>query len=389
MSSRDARGTRGRPRAAGLGEDIAALCVLARKGSTTSATDLAALLDISERRAQETLGTISTETVVSSRADDVLGPIVPLCNVGENGQVTRVDAPSHARMRQLRLTPAQADAASTALDRLGIAPSSELRKSLEAAFFPKLIQEDQGIRKDTAGRDAAATGAPHAPSASHTLETCARAVVRGARTRPDAHDVRGPVLSFGYRGANDPMTRTRRVVALRLRVHEGEVMLDAYDLDARGERTFRVGQMEHPALGEARHTVPVGSGGKTSELVARVSCRGSATDKVLGWEGVHILSRGKGTTVVEVPYFRGDWLPRQLLSLGGLVTVDDEGLLREMRAIAREDLDRARAIRDALVAGQRETNAQAAGQRETNAQAAGQRETGSQPGARQETSTRR
>lgn len=379
MSPRDARGTRGRPRAAGLGEDIAALCVLAREGSTTSATDLAALLDIGERRAQETLRTISTETVVSSGADDVLGPIVPLCNVGANGRVTRIDAPSHARMRQVRLTPTQADAASTALDRLGIAPSAEVRKSLEAAFFPKLIQEDQGVRKDAASRDAAATGASHAPSASHTLETCARAIVRGTRTCTDAHNVRGPVLSFGYRGANDPMTRTRRVVALRLRVHEGEVMLDAYDLDARGGRTFRVGQMEHPALGEARHTVPVGSEGKTSERVVRVSCRGSATDKVLGWEGVHILSRGKGTTVVEVPYFRGDWLPRRLLSLGGLVTIDDEVLLREMRAIAREDLDRARTIRDAL----------AAGQRKTNALAAGRQETGAQPAGRQETPTRR
>jgi len=379
MSPRDARGTRGRPHAAGLGEDIAALCVLAREGSTTSATDLAALLDIGERRAQETLRTISTETVVSSGADDVLGPIVPLCNVGENGRVTRIDAPSHARMRQLRLTPTQADAASTALDRLGIAPSAEVRKSLEAAFFPKLIQEDQGVRKDAASRDAAATGAPHAPSASHTLETCARAIVRGTRTCTDAHNVRGPVLSFGYRGANDPMTRTRRVVALRLRVHEGEVMFDAYDLDARGGRTFRVGQMEHPALGEARHTVPVCSEGKTSERVVRVSCRGSATDKVLSWEGVHILSRGKGTTVVEVPYFRGDWLPRRLLSLGDLVTIDDEGLLREMRAIAREDLDRARTIRDAL----------AAGQRKTNALAAGRQETGAQPAGRQETPTRR
>lgn len=379
MSPRDARGTRGRPRAAGLGEDIAALCVLAREGSTTSATDLAALLDIGERRAQETLRTISTETVVSSGADDVLGPIVPLCNVGANGRVTRIDAPSHARMRQVRLTPTQADAASTALDRLGIAPSAEVRKSLEAAFFPKLIQEDQGVRKDAASRDAAATGAPHAPSASHTLETCARAIVRGTRTCTDAHNVRGPVLSFGYRGANDPMTRTRRVVALRLRVHEGEVMLDAYDLDARGGRTFRVGQMEHPALGEARHTVPVCSEGKTSERVVRVSCRGSATDKVLGWEGVHILSRGKGTTVVEVPYFRGDWLPRRLLSLGDLVTIDDEGLLREMRAIAREDLDRARTIRDAT----------AAGQRKTNALAAGRQETGAQPAGRQETPTRR
>lgn len=379
MSPRDARGTRGRPRAAGLGEDIAALCVLAREGSTTSATDLAALLDIGERRAQETLRTISTETVVSSGADDVLGPIVPLCNVGANGRVTRIDAPSHARMRQVRLTPTQADAASTALDRLGIAPSAEVRKSLEAAFFPKLIQEDQGVRKDAASRDAAATGAPHAPSASHTLETCARAIVRGTRTCTDAHNVRGPVLSFGYRGANDPTTRTRRVVALRLRVHEGEVMLDAYDLDARGGRTFRVGQMEHPALGEARHTVPVGSEGKTSERVVRVSCRGSATDKVLGWEGVHILSRGKGTTVVEVPYFRGDWLPRRLLSLGGLVTIDDEVLLREMRAIAREDLDRAQTIRDAL----------ASGQRKTNALAADRQETGAQPAGRQETPTRR
>ena len=379
MSPRDARGTRGRPRAAGLGEDIAALCVLAREGSTTSATDLAALLDIGERRAQETLRTISTETVVSSGADDVLGPIVPLCNVGANGRATRIDAPSHARMRQVRLTPTQADAASTALDRLGIAPSAEVRKSLEAAFFPKLIQEDQGVRKDAASRDAAATGAPHAPSASHTLETCARAIVRGTRTCTDAHSVRGPVLSFGYRGANDPTTRTRRVVALRLRVHEGEVMLDAYDLDARGGRTFRVGQMEHPALGEARHTVPVGSEGKTSERVVRVSCRGSATDKVLGWEGVHILSRGKGTTVVEVPYFRGDWLPRRLLSLGGLVTIDDEVLLREMRAIAREDLDRARTIRDAL----------ASGQRKTNALAADRQETGAQPAGRQETPTRR
>lgn len=336
---------RGRPRATGLGSDLAALYVLAREGSMTSPSELSSLLDISERRASEALQAISTESVIRAHDDEVLGPIVSLCSTGERGEVKRVDVPGYGRVRQLRLTPGQADTCSLALDWLGLPRTSRLRERLERAFYPMPEPVSHPVEpaesRDQAREPINAADATKA----RNLETCARAMARTSRTDEDSHSARGPVLSFGYHGTNDPMSRTRRTVALRLRTHEGELMLDAYDLDAHGERTFQVGLMAHPRLGDEPHVVPLGEGGGRDGRLVRLSCRGAVTEVVLGWEGVRVVSRGKGTTVAEIPYFRGDWLPRQLLSLGNLVTVEDDELLGEMRDIARSDLARARELR--------------------------------------------
>lgn len=336
---------RGRPRGTELGTDLAVLYVLARDGATTSSSELSSLLGITERQAREALRTISTESVIHARDDEVLGPIVSLCNTGERDEVQRVDAPGYGGLRQLRLTASQARACTRALDRLGLPRGSRLRIELERAFYP--ISERTPHPMET-GETYEETHGPVSPAdaaRAHTLETCARAIARTSRTGKDPHLARGPELSFGYHGANDPMSRTRRTVALRLRMHEGEVVLDAFDLDARGGRTFLVGRMERPTLANELHTVPLAEGGTRDGRLVRLSCRGTATEVVLGWEGARVVSRGKGTTVAEVPYFRGDWLPRQLLSLGQLVSVDDEELLAEMRDIARDDLARARELR--------------------------------------------
>lgn len=336
---------RGRPRATGLGSDLAALYVLAREGAETSPSELSSLLDIPEKRASEALQAISTESVIHTRDDEVLGPIVSLCSTGERGEVKRVDVPGYGRVRQLRLTPGQADACSLALDWLGLPRTSRLRERLERAFYPIPEPVSQPVEPtESRGQAREPINAADATTARN-LETCARAMARTSRADEGSHSARGPVLSFGYRGTNDPMSRTRRTVALRLRMHEGEVMLDAYDLDAHGERTFQVDLMARPSLGDEPHVVPLGEGGGRDGRLVRLSCRGAATEVVLGWEGARVVSRGKGTTVAEIPYFRGDWLPRQLLSLGRLVTVEDEELLGGMRDIAHNDLARARELR--------------------------------------------
>lgn len=341
---------RGRPVEHRLAEDIAILSLLSQAGSSTSPRELAALLGCDETRAADALRSLSTEVVVPTSADEVLGPLLPLCSDGAGGRVRRLDVAT-TRMRPLRLTGRQAQACSAALDHAGIPATDPLRRRVEAAFWPNGGPTSTDV-PNPAGQGDAHKGAPADPHAAdeprdpdapprEALEACARALLGQRRTGDGGALVEGHPLTFGYRGANDQITRSRRAVPLRIRIDE-EWLVDCFDLDARATRTFRLALMEGPRIEPGRARVPVSGAERPDGGCVTLTCRGGATNEVLAWEGARVIAQTGDTTTIEVPYYRGDWLPRHVISLGDQVTHDSPRLAEEMRDIAREDLGRAR-----------------------------------------------
>lgn len=332
---------RGRPVEHRLGEDIATICALARPEATTSPSDLAALLGVTQARASEIVDSLSVESVDDANADAVEGPLLPLCGVGGGGRVRRLTATGGARYPALRLTPAQALATAAALDRVGITPGTDLRSRLEAAFFPRDAQSgNKEARTADAPDDTPSTGEEHLTA----LMTCATSLARTVAT-DDAASVRGPVVDFRYRGTNDLLARSRRFVPLGLRVQDGSWVVDGFDLDARAARSFRAANMTDARILDREATVPLTNSERPDGGSVVLSCSPEAAQVVLTWSGAHVVGQDGDVTHVEVPYYRGDWLPRHVLALGRGVTHASPSLQREMRDIARADLAVARRIR--------------------------------------------
>lgn len=370
---------RGRPVEHRLGEDIAAICALSRANATTSPDDLGGLLGVPVARAREIIASLSTETVDDTSADDVVGPIVPLCDVGDGAAVRRLTPLGGARCPALRLTVEQARACALALDRVGIARGSGLRSAIEASFFPDPHRE--GAEADAAGRDDApdtgvtdAAGRDDARNAGRAdgagadgsdaadvaatnrnvdgaapnpslpaLMACATSLSE-ATDGDEAGTVRARVVAFNYRGANDVIKRSRRFVPLDLRVQDDVWAADGFDLDARATRSFHVALMEDSRVTERVVEVPLGCVERPDGGTVQLSCTPEATRVVLGWDGARVVGQHGDLTEVEVPYYRGDWLPRHVLALGGDVTHTSRRLAREMGDVARGDLALARRL---------------------------------------------
>ena len=332
---------RGRPCDTRLGEDLAVLCALAREGAGASPRDISELLGVTEARASEILHCLSSDSGCGSVDDESSGPMLALYASGSVGSMARVATLTTAPVPPLRLTIPQATAAAGALDRLGLKPSDPLRGAIERAFFPL-----------------DATGSPHpiAPEAHEaeavgegdacpldTLMTCAKSIIAARVSPEEPARVSQPIVAFSYRGENDQMARSRRVIPREISLKEGLWLVGAHDLDARASRTFLASKMRNlcvlDELGSApRHTSEQPGGG-----TVRLTCSPKAAARVRLWSGAREVAQlGDGRVEIDIPYFRGDWLPRHVLALGKDVTHNNEQLRQEMRAIARNDIRQAR-----------------------------------------------
>lgn len=328
---------RGRPQDTRLGEDLAALFLLSRDGAQTSVGALAQQLQVTHERAGELL------RALISTGDDTSGetstPLVPLSIVGRD-TLRRTDSTSDASgvPRTLRLTAPEAEAVADALDQLGLDEKSSLRTFVERDLFPvgyvrerpKKAEIERGVWPQ--------------------LELCARSLARAKADADDTTYVHQPVITFKYRGDNDlDKVRTRFAVPRALRLSEEHWVTDAYDIQANGVRTFLLFRMENAAFsqepGMQTRCVPVRTEKKGGRYV-RLTCTSSVAQRVLAWEGARQLgsSDERDEVVIEVPYYRADWLPRHLMALGRSVSWDDAELDESVRDIANEDLTRARRL---------------------------------------------
>lgn len=375
--------SRGRPFDTRLGEDLAVLCALSREGAAARAEDISALLGIDSKRAAEILHCVSANGIEGA-CDENMGPMLALYGTDERGSLSQVAVAKAQRSMALRLTEAQAQAVSSAFDRLGIGREDAMRQHVEAAFFP--LGDDgepawprscgEPEHAEPAHAEPAHAGPAHAgpahaehahaepapqgrrqdadpapqeheldPGALPALVVCARSQVSARAGAGDPSVVEQRAISFSYQGNNDQITRTRRAVPRAARLHEGQWLVDAYDLDARAPRSFLANRMESPKLLDKTVCVPREASEVPGQGSVRLSCTAKAAARVRSWPGAREQEHGEDAVVIEVPYYRGDWLPRHLLALGDQVSFDNPELSTAMREIAEDDLRRARRFR--------------------------------------------
>lgn len=362
---------RGRPTEHRLGENLAVAFALMREGAITDPKDISKLIGLNEDRALSILENLRDSHAAQGQSPE---PILALYSPGPN-EFARIGGQTPKR---LRLTPTQAQACATALDSLGFTAEDPLRRSLEKAFFPVEYAAPQSEVQPTISDET-----------RQALLICARSIAQGERVtskapeEPDAPDpdqaapgkanasrknhigqegktqaqdiavtesaevIQAP-LAFEYFGENDRemnKEHKRRFVPLSFKIIDGEWHVYGFDVDAKAARTHRADGMKNLRQEGPRVSVPVSNLEHPGEGRARLSCDKSIKGRVLSLEGAEVsgFDEETGRIIVEVPYYRGEWLPRQLLSLGNLVTIigneaADANLAKEMKAVAEKDI---------------------------------------------------
>lgn len=328
---------RGRPVEHRLGENLAIAYVLARPGAQTSPGDLADLLSIDEQRAREVIAALGNETTETD-TDDIVGPALALCSESK-GRCRRISSSSAIWPRRLRLTKKQADASCEALDRLGLSRDNPIRKDVEQALYPVGYVPEPNIYEPMT-----------TPEELSSLIVFARSIVRAAAGQNDL-EVEQPIVEFDYTGQNDselPRPRSRQLIPLVLRLHEGSWWVDGYDLDARAGRTYLVRSMLNVRLREHTARATISGIEHPDHGRTTITCDDEDTARtILALDGARLEDGKTKHPVVSVSYYRGEWLPRHLIPLREHISFDNEELRRAMVEVAKSDLKKARRMLEA------------------------------------------
>lgn len=335
----------GRPPENRLGEDLAVYHAFMRPGAVTSAEDLAQLLRITPERAEEILDEFKKDS------SENFGALIPSTDRGEGDGKLTLPRPLEST-HGLRLTQEQADACSNALDRLGFDEDDERRVALEEALFPKDYERRNKVECE-----------PVSKETRDVLLVFARSMCSAKSDPQNPGQVRQRLVEFQYKGKNDHMSKPRQLAPFSLEVgQEGIWHVWGYDYDAKTLRSFELNDIvinegSPRLLGDKddknpRHIPFIDTRASDSaedSHVVCVACDPEVQGRLLSIEGAKLVkyedeSHG-GWTLVELPYFRADWLPRQLIALGNKVKIVADGsdketfkeLRREVRRLAKGD----------------------------------------------------
>ena len=300
---------RGRERGAGrpgaldeARELVTLVSSLSEAGDSLDALGVAQRLGTSVERAQKLLALVLSATA----GDEVGRPLVE-----EGGSLTLVGA-GGLRGRRLRLGPDETLAVAAALERLGVPEEDPLRACIEDSLSVEPLDESL-VRRLMAGSEG-----------TSELARALRAV--GSALAEERS------LSFLYqKPATEP--EPRRVAPARLRCEDGTWYLDGFDLDRRGERTFRMDRMSDVLVeGRVSSGEDASRGEKTCRVV-RLTFEDASILDLLDWHDLRVVSEpGAEPVVAETPYYGGMWLPRIVAACGGTARCDDP----EVTALARE-----------------------------------------------------
>ena len=223
-------------------------------------------------------------------------------------------APEHA-CRELRLSHLETMALAAALDLVGIEANSPLRTRVMSRFaYPG--------DTDASFPEAAK---PNYPVPTEKLLRCALALLSERS------------LTFDYQGTRDAKARMRRVRPYALNPNDGKWTLDAFDLDADGERTFYLANMDNLALLDAALSH---DGSQDAANTARRIVELRFSDRhmldLFDWPDLAIEREAEGTIFAHIPFYGGPWLVRRIAAGGGSITTTDPELGALVRAYAEE-----------------------------------------------------
>lgn len=331
----------GRPPENRLGEDLAVYHAFMRPGAVTSAEDLAQLLRITKERAEEILEELR------KNASENLGALIPWTNLDKEGGKFILPRPLEST-HGLRLTQEQADACSNALDRLGFGADDERRAALEQALFPKEYERRNKVECE-----------PISEEVRDVLLVFARSMCSAKRDTENQDQVSQRLVEFQYKGQNDHLKpNSHRLAPFSLEVgQEGVWLVRGYDYDAKAQRSFALNSIvineDSPKLlenGDDKNLCHVpfigtrASDSANDSHVVCVACDPEVQKRLLSIEGAKLVKyedeRHGGWTLIGLPYFRAEWLPRQLIALGDKVKIvadgSDKETLKELRREVRD-----------------------------------------------------
>lgn len=235
---------------------------------------------------------------------------------GDTDKATLVATPD-CSCRELRFSRLETMALAAALDLAGISCDNPLRKRVMRSFAYQPSQDD-GFPE---------TARPSHPIPTENLYRCAAAIVG---ERP---------LSFDYQGTRDTAPRTRRVKPAALNPNDGRWTLDAYDLDADGDRTFYLANMTKLALlGEALPRDASLDAADATRRVVELRFSDRHMLDLFDWPDLEILRETDGAVEARIPFYGGPWLVRRIAAGGGSITTTDAELASMVRDYAKSQL---------------------------------------------------
>ena len=290
-------------------ELVALVSSLSEAGDALSVEAVSARLGVSGERAEKLVGLVAT----ACSAD---GTGLPLVNEGDGRLTLLLD--TGLRGRRLRLDRAETAALLAALDRVGVPARDPLRERLEGSLAGSAPSEELVRRM---------LGEPGRP-APEALPACAGALLaqRGLR--------------FCYKKPGGGAREGRRVLPERLRCEGDLWYLDAYDIDRRGARTFRLDRMDELEELPVRTDRPAKALGDEPRRTVRLRFSDPRYLDLLPWHDLSVVLREEGGAVVaETPYFGGMWLPRMVAACAGTVICDDPEVERLAGEYAARELE--------------------------------------------------
>lgn len=291
---------------------------LREDGDTLDADSVAARLGITPAHAQHLLD------LLTQAGGDSYASALPLAADSDDSVTLVSPFANTVRGRSVRLTPAEAKALEAAFDAMGLAETDDLRMRIKAAYWPK-----QGEEREMASL----LTAQETTDGYDRLAQLARAILAGKRVEFDYKPVE--VAAPGARRRTAPLHR-RHVGPVGLR-HEGDKWyLDAYDLDRRADRRFRVDRIDRLILAEEGWQRSADCAADDNRMV-RLTFTDPALLDLFDWHGLHVLAHRKDGIECEIPWYQGgQWLPRHIAACGGGVTVNDAELAGKTASYAAD-----------------------------------------------------
>ena len=301
MSRRTRAGRR--PGSERIRELVSVLGSLSRTGDTVTIDALANRLGISTGEASDMMG------IVCQASGEETGGLL-ICANDDMTEFTLAYPGAHGY--PLRLTYSETMALVHALDYAEVPSDDPIRQRLVEAYA------SPGVKRDEVRRS---LGSPGTPSLTSTLRLCARAQSEER------------MLSFMYVGLADRLPRARCVLVRRLRVEDSSWYIDAHDLDALQERTFRLDRMEDVSLGPRGRLPRDGEAVCIPARNVEVTFYDPSYLTLFDWPGLRITKRTTSTVSGVLPYYgdRSDWLLRRIAACAGNLVVHDERIMLQAK----------------------------------------------------------
>lgn len=288
---------------------VALATSLTEEGEVISAQDIATTLGVSYDDARHLIALVS---MGSGESVDYL----PVIMSDEDDEVALMEG-ALLNVRSIRLTRAETIALQAALTEIGVDQDDPLVQTLSRTYASPSFSRDDVARSFEA---------PSSASDTSVLKRCSKAISAGQG------------LTFSYRPVTGGTVGRRKVVPQLLRRSDDSWYLDAYDLQRRGPRVFRLDRMSDvqqldvefdPSALEQRPQ-------KSPMVAVRFDDRRYID--LFAWDGLQIVSSDESGIVTRLPQYGGLWLARHLVACNGTVQVSDEQLASQMHSYALEQI---------------------------------------------------